>query len=59
MVFSFSRGVFVDAMSQTVFSLSDIFPEMATCGHQSNRVSLGGVPLQKMNGQNSFSRRDM
>ena len=48
--FSSSHGIFMDAMSQTVFSLSNIFPEMAMGGHQSNRVSLSSVHLQKKNG---------
>ena len=56
--FNFHVGFFVDAKLQTVFSLSNIFPEMATGGHQSNRVSLGSVRLSKMNRQNGFNRRD-
>ena len=56
--FNFHMGFFIDAMSQTVFSLSNNFSEMAMGGHQSNRVSPGCVHLWKMNGQNGFSRRD-
>ena len=40
----------MDAMSQTVFSLCNIFPEMAMGGHQSDRISLSSVHLRKMNG---------
>ena len=36
------RGCYV---TQTVLLLSNIFPEMATGGHQSNKVSLSSVHL--------------
>ena len=35
----------MDAMLQIVFSLYDIFPEMAMGGHQSDRISLSSVYL--------------
>ena len=35
----------MDTMLQTMFSLSSIFPEMATGGHQSSGIPFGGVCL--------------
>ena len=34
-------------MLQTVFSLSSIFPEMATGGHQSSGIPFGGAAYKK------------